>query len=310
MGTAPLVGREAVHGAAAASFAAVPCAFEARPAGPNLIVAEERGGQDQAFGVLAGPRATRFAIGESRLAPDTVGWWLVSAFGLPTVGGATAKTNAFALADDPPSLSLRWTQRRRPVSGYEACGAVVTSFRVRFGVYGDLTYSGAGWALPATAIAPPAAVFPASPPLAAWTGAVSLGGAPSARLVAGWIELVRDRRPFFSLDNDEAPVRMVAGARTVRFGLVLDLTTTADYDLWRAAGTSALAITWTDPTSDLGGGVRPSLTMDLPRTAYGTAAVDDAGPLPLLRLEGAGMVDVGGAPPSSATLVCVTDYAA
>lgn len=309
MSTAPLVGRETAYGVVAPAFTAVPCGFEARPAGPNRVLAEDRLGQDRSFAVLPGPRHTAFRFGPSPLHDDSAGLWLTAAFGSPTVSGGAAKTNAFALESDPPSLSLRWTQRGRAVAGYEALGAVVERLRFAWGAGGELICGGAGVAQAATAIAPPGGAFGGARALPGWAGLVTIGGAASAELVGGWIELVRRRQPFGTLDDEGGPTRMTNGARAVRFALLLDLHSTVEYDRWQAAGTAALEIVWTDAATDLGGGIHPSLTLNLGRTAAMVAVIEDGGPLPLLRLAGVALADPP-AGPMSATLVSSIDYAA
>lgn len=313
MSTAVQVGRETTHGTIATTFASVPCNFSAILKQGNKVLDEDRQGQDRNFAMQKGQTYEEFEVSDSGIYHDSIGWWLLSAIGLPTVStvDTSAFSNVFKFVDDPRSLSLKWQQPRRSTQAYQSLYAVVDEMEFAFEAEGDLTYSCSGVAMGESEIAAITHTFTDSVPMPAWAGTVTLGGGAFADLVSGKVSIKRNRKPFFTINNTQQPGKMSIGARTVEFELVLDFVTKTQYDIYKAASTQALTINWEDADSLVGAATQNAeFTINLPKIAYEEGEVDTDPDLPLVKLTGKALYDSVAASIVVLTVISDVDYTA
>ena len=294
MGTAVQVGVESVaHGTVAGSFISVPCDFAAVLNQQNKVLDEDRQGQDRHYAMQKGASVQEFEVGESGIYHDTIGYWLRAAMGTPvsTAAEVTAFDNVFKFADDPNSLSLKWQQPRRYTQAYQSLYAVVDEMEFSFEAEGDLAYTLKGLAQAETEVAQITHSFTDTVPMPAWAGTVTLGGGANTRLVRGKVGFKRNRKPFYTIRNEQSPKSMSAGARTVEFELTLDFDSKAEYDDFKAATNDSLLITWVDATTTIGSTLNPEFEITLGTIAYESGEIDTGEDYPLVTLSGKALYD-------------------
>lgn len=315
MANSVLVGKEATHGTTAASFRSVACAFMPSEKSANDVPVEVRNSQDSHFHALRGVQDFSFEVRDSYVYHDTIGLWLASAFGLPTVTETEPDTvfdNAFTLKDDPASLSFKYTDPRRAVDPLTSLWNVVDKLVVSFKGDGALTYTASGVGMPPTTVAAPTFAFSDAAPVEGWRGAVTLDGASAyAKLVSGQITVTRNRKPFHPLRNNRAPSRMTIGARTVEFELVVDFANLDELTDWRnAVEVGGLLITWSDSDTTIGASSHPEFEIGMGTLAYENAEKDWGPDEPQLKLSGKGLYTGSDASSVTARVQSTTDYSA
>lgn len=293
MGTAVQVGVEKVaHGTVAAAFVSVPCDFAAVLNQANKVLDEDRQGQDRHFAMQKGASYQEFEVGESGIYHDSIGYWLRAAMGTPVSTVVdTINDNVFKFTDDPNSLSLKWQQPRRYTQAYQSVYAVVDEMEFAFAADGDLTYTLKGIGQAETEVAQITHSFTDTVPMPAWAGTVTLGGGANTRLVSGKVTLARNRKPFFTIANTQAPSKFSAGARTVEFELTLDFDTKGEYDDFKAATLDSLLITWVDTDTTIGTTSNPEFEIGLGTIAYEAGEIDTGADYPLVTLSGKALYD-------------------
>jgi len=311
MSTAVMVGREAAtRGVEALSFHSIPCAFSAKLAQDNKVLIEDRQGQDQNFAMQVGHRYEDFNVSDSALYHDTLGWWLLSVFGEPTVTSPEAGvySHVFKFVDAPESLSLRWQQPRRVTQAYQALYGVVDQFDLKFAADGDLTYALSGVAMGETEHADISHSFAEVVPFPAWAGTVLLGGGAYANLLSGSVSIKRNRKPFFTIENSQDPHTMSTGSRTVEFDLVCDFETKDEYDIFKDGDLSSIQITWVSPDVTIGLVSTPTFAIKLGKIAAESGEIDDGNDYPSVKLSGKALYNASDASLAVATLISTTDY--
>lgn len=287
MSTAVRAALETVHGTAVTTgMVDLPVNFSAHLAQDNWTPEEMRNAQDINFATAVSVHHEVWEIADSPIYTDSIGVILASAFG-PVASGV------YKLADDPKSLTFQWSQRKTSIQGFQSAGCVVDRFGLKFDANGDLTFNAAGLGMPETLITAPVHAFTDTRPMAVWRGVVTKGGAAYDALVSGGITVARNRRPFHTIRNLQAPKKITIGDRSVDFNIEVEFASMTDYNLWKAATTEALSIEWTDGAA--------SFEIAIPKAAYKTAEPDDAGDTPILRLVGKGLYD-----PTAATKIMAT----
>lgn len=293
MATAVKVGREAsAHGTLAASLTSVPCNFSAKLNQMNKVLEEDRQGQDRHFQMVKGQAVEEWEVAESGIYHDTIGFWLMSAFALPTKTTVdTIFDNTFLFADDPPSLSLQWQQPRRYTQAFQSLWSVVDKMTISYNAEGELTYSASGIAMPETEITTITHSWSTARPMPVWGATVLLNNVALTKLVSGSFTITRNRKPFWVLSSTQAPGSMNIGARTVEFDMTIDFSTKTEYDLFKTAAIvktadKGLEIKWADTGVTIGTTSNPEFTVHLGSIAPETGEIDTGGDLPLVKLTG------------------------
>ena len=311
MSTPVLVGREATHGTVATTFMTLGN-FSSSPGQKNSIREEARGGQDIHFAGATGRRWNEWSVGDSYLYHDTFGLFLASAFGAPTVapvaGDVTVNDNTFKLADDPTSLSFKWSQSRRALQGYQGLFGVVDKLTLKFSADGDLLWSASGIAKAETEIAVPTFTYTATLPFNGWEVGVKVGGVTNARLVEGSIVVSRNRKPRPLMDGTQ-DVGIGIGTRTVEWDIDIDFDSKAEYDRFKAGTGDSLQLTWTANSVTIGTLSHPSLDVKLGTTFYESSEVDDSKDLPTLKAKGNALYNATDASTIVAVLRALKNFA-
>lgn len=290
---APMViGREATHGTVAGSFASAPVNFNSKLVKANMIPEEQRGGQDVHFANIPGVEHNEWTIGDSYVYEDNFGFFLDSAIGLPTsalVGGESAVWDStYKFTDDPSSLSMKWTQPRRSVQGYQTLWSVVDKLTLTFEAAGLLKWTASGVAMPEAEVSAPTFTFSAQRPIPAWRGTVTLLGGAFTRLVKGTVTITRNRKPFRTINNTASPLDFSIGNRMVEFNLTCDFNSKSVYDDFKGATpTDALTVAWVDTGNNIGVVPSfPSLSVKLGTLGWETGEIDTGEDFPALNLSG------------------------
>jgi len=296
-----LVGREATHGTIATNFFSVGNA-DFKLGQKNRVLEEQRSSQDIHFGVVPGRTWEEFSVKESFVYHDTVGLFLSSALGIPTVTVVdTIFDNVFKLLDDPVSLSFKWDQPRRYLSGFQSLWGVVDKMTFKFEAEGDLLWSSSGIAKAETTITEPTDAFAATVPFNVWECVATLGGGANTRLISGSISISRNRKPRALLDNTQT-VSLGIGNRMVEWDLRIDFDALTEYTKFKAATTDALTLVWTLNNVIIGSVSKPTLTLKLGTLAYEEASPDTETDLPTLVAKGKALYNVVDASSIVATL--------
>lgn len=309
--SAPLmIGREATHGTLAASVSSAPVNFTTKLVKANLIPEEQRGGQDVHFAMLAGQTHQEWAIADSMVYHDNIGFFLCSAFGLPvsTLAETGVYDSVFKFADDPPSLTYQWMQPRRAVQAYQSLWSVADKLSLSFDAGGTLKFTMSGVGMPETETSNPTYAFTTTRPLTAWQGTVTLLGGAFTRLVKGTINITRNRKPFRTINNTAAPIDFSIGNRMVEFDLQVDFNGKTVYDDFKSSTpTDALTVVWED-TVLIGATMFPRLTAKLGTLGWETAEVDTGEDFPQLKLTGKGIYNVSDASKAVFTVRSTKQY--
>jgi hypothetical protein len=304
---------EAAHGTLSGGLVGVPCGFTIREQQPNLIPEETRNSQDTAFTVLKGRRWAEWEVGESYVYHDTFGLFLAAALGAPTVAETEAGVvfdNTFKLAADPETLSIQYDDPRRSTAPGQCLYCALDELTIDFAADGTLTYSASGVSMPPTDIASPSMTFSTVKPFEAWRGAVTLDGTASfLRLVSGSVTIKRNRSPFHSIANTQAPQRMSIGKRMVTFELVVDYAATDEMADWRTAKQQgAMTIEWVDTDTTIGASSDPEFGITLGTPVFTDGERDWEPDEPQVKLSGTALYDTSDASSIVAHLQSTVDY--
>lgn len=176
-----------------------------------------RGSYTDEYGEIPGTYHTTYDF-DGDVFPDTIGFPLAGLLGDVTVTGASAPySTGFALLNSgsgqPPTYTLSdfdsLDTRQFP-------GFTFEDIALKFNADGLLTYSAKGIALPAiNGVVKPTSSFSALPPVAGWTGVISIGGSVVNTLLDGEISLKRKLTVIDAVDNSNGPRNIFAGPLSV-----------------------------------------------------------------------------------------------
>jgi hypothetical protein len=309
--SAPVLrGRESVaHGTVAGSFASAPVNFDAKLVKANTIPEEQRGGQDVHFAIIDGIEHEEWSVRDSFVYHDDLGFWLASAVGnaTSTLVETGVYSSVFKFADDPASLSLKWTQPRRATQGYQSLWCVVDKMGFTFEAGGMLKWSASGVGMPETEVTP-TYTFGTVVPMTAWRGTVTFLGGAFTRLVKGTVNITRTRKPFRTINNTTAPIDFSIGNRMVDFNLVCDFNSKTAYDKFKSATPSdAVTILWTQPGL-IGATKYPEFTIKLGTLGMEVGEIDTGQDFPAVSLSGKGIYNVSDASTAVFTIQSTKQY--
>lgn len=285
------LGHELVaHGTLAAALIDFPAYFDAEFDQQQYVPKENRLSQDEAFQAVPSWQHNKWDM-SGDVYEDTFGYILGAAFGTATstlVGGETAVwDSAFPPADDPHSLSLQWQQTVDPFQALQALWAVLDELTLEFGNAQELKWTAKGIAMPETAIALLSApTLTARRPLVNWQGLVTTVGGVFASLVHAKITWKRNRKPFFVINNTQAPKRMMKGMRIGSVEITVDPDTAgaARYTAFKGGTKETFNVVFNDAGTTLGTAATPKLTIDIPNFLYKAGKIEIGGDTPLVKL--------------------------
>ena len=306
-----LVGRQTAVGTAAATLNTVAADFSSKLVKANVAVEEVRNGQDIHFAKREGVSYEEWTVGDSAVYHDTVGYWLSNAMGTPTnTAAGSAFTSVFKFTDAPNALTLKTTQPRRATEAYQIKDAVVDKMGFTFEAEGTLTYNVNGFGLTRATTTAPTFTNSTINPFVAWKGQVAFNGVALgsyAKLKKGSINITRNRKPLFTVNNSVDPNTFSTGSRMVEFDLTCDFASVGEYDKYRTAATDSLEIlfTLTDGTTIGTPAASPTLKLKIGTAFIEDAEIDTGSDLPEITVKGKALYNA-----SDASLAVVTLYTA
>lgn len=306
-----LVGRQSAVGTAAATLSTVAADFSSKLVKANVALEEVRSGQDIHFSSREGVSYEEWTVGDSAVYHDTVGYWLSNAMGTPTnTAAGSAFTSVFKFTDAPNALTLKTTQPRRATEAYLIKDAVVDKMGFTFEAEGTLSYNVNGFGLTRTTTTAPTFTNSTINPFVAWKGQVAFNGVALgsyAKLKKGSINITRNRKPLFTVNNTTDPNTFSTGARMVEFDLTCDFASVGEYDKYRTAATDSLEIlfTLTDGTTIGTPAAAPTLRLKIGTAFIEDAEIDTSADLPEITVKGKALYNS-----SDASLAVVTLYTA
>ena len=306
-----LVGRQTAVGTAAATLSTVAADFSSKLVKANVALEEVRSGQDIHFTKRDGVSYEEWTVGDSAVYHDTVGFWLSNAMGTPTnTAAGSAFTSVFKFTDAPNALTLKTTQPRRATEAYLIKDAVVDKMGFTFEAEGTLTYNVNGFGLTRATTTAPTFTNSTINPFVAWKGQVAFNGVvlgSYAKLKKGSINITRNRKPLFTVNNSVDPNTFSTGSRMVEFDLTCDFASVGEYDKYRNAATDSLEIlfTLTDGTTIGTPAASPTLKLKIGTAFIEDAEIDTGSDLPEITVKGKALYNS-----SDASLAVVTLYTA
>lgn len=208
------IAKETTLGTAAAATSFIPV-HSLKPVDNQKYLTDKgwRGVYADEFGEIAGTYHTTFDF-DGDVFPDTIGFPLAGLLGDVAVTGTAAPyTTTMGLLNSgsgqPPTYTLTDYDS---IDARQFPGFTFEDIALKFNADGLLTYSAKGIALPAiNNLAKPTSSFSALPPIAGWTGVVSIGGTVVNTLLDGEVSIKRKLTVIDAVDNSNGPRNIFAG---------------------------------------------------------------------------------------------------
>ncbi len=202
-----------------------------------------RGSMVDKYDQIAGPAWSEYGF-DGDVFPDTLGWMLAGVLGDVTTTGASAPyTHAFSTLNtgdgQPPSYTLSdyYTIATRQFAGIK-----FSELGIKFSGDGMLTYSAKATGLASVTTTAPVPSYSAVPPLAGWTGAVTIGGTAAAFVADGECTIKRDVTVVHTSDGSQAPYALWSGPVSASGKLTLVMEDDTQYVNYLTAAKPALDI--------------------------------------------------------------------
>ncbi|MBM9504522.1 phage tail tube protein [Actinacidiphila acididurans] len=251
------IAKEATFGTPVASTAFIPVTGVTPK--DNLTLLEDkgmRGSMTDVYDEIAGPISAELDWDGDAI-PDTIGWALAGVLGeVATTGASAPYSHAMTVLNSGTGQPSSYTINDFYSAGNRQYpGAKLSELGFKFSADGLLTYSAKAVTLgSATAAAPPPS-WTAIPPLAAWIGAVQIGGVASTLVMDGEVTIKRTVTVINTVDGTQAPLTLWSGPVSVdgKFTLIMEsdaqltnyLTTVKpalDFDFSQGAGSAAVEL--------------------------------------------------------------------
>ena len=213
-----------------------------------------RGSMVEVYNEIGGPKHTTFDF-NGDVFPDTIGWLLAGVLGdVSTTGASAPFTHAMAVLNSSDGQPKTYTLTDYYATGTRQYpGAKFSELGFKFNGDSMLTYSAKATAFPSVTTTVPTPNFTNIPPIAAWTGAVSIGGTPVTTVLDGEVSIKRPVTVIQPVAGSQSPGNIWSGPVSVdgKMTLVMEddtqltnyLTVTQpSLDINFAAGTGAGAI--------------------------------------------------------------------
>lgn len=181
-----------------------------------------RGSMVDVYNQVAGPVHTEFDYAGD-VFPDTIGWMLTAVLGdLTTTGASAPFSHAVSTLNNadgqPPSYTLT---DYYAVATRQYPGAKFSEVGFKFAADNMLTYTAKAVALPSVTTTVPTPSFTAIPPVAGWSGAVSIGGSVQPNVLDGEVTIKRAVNVVNTVDGTQAPWQLWTGPVSVDGKLTL-----------------------------------------------------------------------------------------
>lgn len=186
-----------------------------------------RGSMVTEYDVIQGPIYSDFEFAGD-VFPDTVGYMVAGVLGDVTTTGAGAPythaistLNSQASNGQPPTFTLSDYYSLGTASTRRFAGAQFESIDFKFTADALLTYTAKAKAYQSATAANPTPSFSAVTPLPSWAGAVTLNSSATAILADGNCLIQRSVEPIFTVQNNQRPYQLFAGAVNANGSLTL-----------------------------------------------------------------------------------------
>lgn len=181
-----------------------------------------RGSMVEVYNEIAGPKHSTFDFGGD-VFPDTVGWMLAGVLGDVTTTGAGAPyTHAMSVLNNADGQPKSYTLTDYYATGTrQYAGAKFSELGFKFNGDSMLTYSAKATAFASNTTTVPTPSFTAIPPIAAWTGAVTLGGTAVTTVLDGEVTIKRPVTVIQPVAGSQNPGNLWSGPVSVDGKLTL-----------------------------------------------------------------------------------------
>ena len=210
-----------------------------------------RGSMVEEYDVIQGNIHSEFEFAGDVFA-DTIGYVVAGVLGDVTTTGASAPythaisvLNSQASNGQPTTYTLSDYYSLGNASTRQFAGTQFESVDFKFTADALLTYTAKAKAYQSATAANPTPSFSTVTPLPSWTGAVTLNGATSTLLADGNCAISRSVEPIFTVDNNQRPYQLFAGAVKVEGALTLVFESDTELNLYLQNTKPALLINFT-----------------------------------------------------------------
>lgn len=220
------IGRESILGTAVPATAFIPV-DKPTPKDALTLLQDKglRGSMVEVYNEIAGPKHSTFDFGGD-VFPDTIGWMLAGVLGDVTTTGATAPfTHAMAVLNSSDGQPKSYTLTDYYATGTRQYpGAKFSELAFKFNGDSMLTYSAKATAFPSATTTVPTPSFTAIPPIAAWTGAVTIGGTAVTTVLDGEVSIKRPVSVIQPVAGSQNPGNIWSGPVSVdgKMTLIMD----------------------------------------------------------------------------------------
>lgn len=171
-----------------------------------------RGSQVELYNEIAGPTMSEFGF-EGDVFPDTIGYALAGLLGdVVTTGASAPFSHVMAVKNSgdgqPPSFTF---SDYNAVTTRQFAAMQFAELGFKFSGDGLLTYSAKAIGNASVTTSKPTQSFSTVTPIAAWRGAVTIGGSASVTLIDGSCDLKRAVSAIHTLDGTAQPYKIWGG---------------------------------------------------------------------------------------------------
>ena len=235
-----------------------------------------RGSMAEEYDVLQGNIYSELELGGD-VFPDTIGYVVAGVLGDVTTTGASAPyTHAVATLNSqtsngqPPTFTLSDYYALGTASTRQFAGVQFASVDFKFTADALLTYSAKAMGYASATAANPTPSFSTVTPVPAWTGVVTLNGSTSTLLADGNCNIQRTVTPIFTVDGNQRPYQLFAGAITVGGGMTLVFESDTELNLYLQNTKPVLDIDFTQGT----GAAAVEVKLHMTKCAFTVAKIE------------------------------------
>lgn len=175
-----------------------------------------RGSMVEVYNEISGPKHSTFDFGGD-VFPDTIPWMLAGVLGdLSTTGASAPYTHALAVLNSADGQPKSYTLTDYYATGTrQYAGAKFSELAFKFNGDSMLTYSAKATAFASVTASLPTPSFTSIPPIAAWTGAVQIGGTPVTNVLDGEVTIKRPVTVIQPVAGSQNPGNLWSGPVSV-----------------------------------------------------------------------------------------------
>lgn len=184
-----------------------------------------RGSMVDTYNQISGVLSSTFDY-DGDVFPDTLPWMLTGVLGdLVTTGATAPYSHVLAVLNSGDGQTPSYTLTDfYGVAARAYAGAKFSELGLKFSGDGMFTYSAKAVALGSATATTPTASFTTIPPLAGWTGLVTVGGSVLSNVLDGEVTIKRPITVVDAVDGTQAPYKLWSGPVSVdgKFTIVME----------------------------------------------------------------------------------------